>query len=291
MLTATELGKQYRTGWALKPVSIELTPGMHGLLGPNGAGKSTLMRLLAGLLEPTTGSAQLGGISVTGSTALRRRIGYVPQSFEMFPQLTAREWLLHVARLKGIKGRSRRLEMVERILHDVHLETVADRSARTYSSGMIKRLGIAQALIGQPDVIIVDEPTAGLDPEERTRLRNVLAEAALTKIVLLSTHIISDIQTSCRDCLVLVRGQLRYHGGLAGLAQFAAGKVWTWEASEEEWRLSREPGLLSARKSEEGIQCRVLARHRPNKFALQAEPTTHDGYLALLEAAEQEAVQ
>jgi ABC-2 type transport system ATP-binding protein len=290
MLSATGLSKQYRTSWALRPVDLELGPGMHGLLGPNGAGKSTLMRLLSGLLVPTTGDAWLDGVCVRRSAALRKRIGYVPQSFQLYPQLTAREWLHHIAKLKGIKAPAQRTAEVEHTLQSVHLEAAAGRPAKTYSSGMIKRLGIAQALIGRPDVIIVDEPTTGLDPEERTHLRNVLAEAALTRTVLLSTHIISDIQTSCRDAMVLMQGKLLYHGNLQGLTTFASGKIWTWEASEEEWRANRHPGLLSARKTTEGVMCRVMAVKRPNPYALPAEPTPHDGYLALLEEPQREAL-
>jgi len=286
MLTAAGLGKHYKNGWALRPLNLALGPGMYGLLGPNGAGKSTLMRLLAGLLAPTVGEARLDGVSVRSGAAVRRRIGYVPQTFQVYPQLTAREWLLHAAALKGIRSGKPAAEEVERTLNDVNLTEQADRPARTYSSGMVKRLGIAQALIGAPEAVIVDEPTAGLDPEERARLRNVLAEAAMTRTVLLSTHVVSDIQTSCRHVLVLDRGALLYNGSLGGLAACADGLVWTWEVSGTEWRSSREPGLLSARRTEEGVLCRVLSAVRPHTYAEPAAPTPHDGYVALIGGGE-----
>ncbi|MGG4035216.1 ATP-binding cassette domain-containing protein [Paenibacillus cisolokensis] len=282
MLTAERLGKRYKSDWALYPLNLRLGPGMHGLLGPNGAGKSTLMRLLAGLLQPSSGDAMLDGVSVRDGRKVRSRIGYVPQVFRMYPQLTAREWLRHVARVKGLGGRAAVEEAVERTLHAVNLTKQADRPARTYSGGMIKRLGIGQALIGSPDVVIVDEPTAGLDPEERVRLRNVLAEAALTRTVLLSTHVLSDIQSSCRNLLVLSEGRLLYQGGPSGLASFADRRVWTWEASHFEWSRLRLDGLLSARETSDGIICRALGAQPPTPYAVQAEPTMEEGYISLI---------
>ncbi|WP_181438740.1 ATP-binding cassette domain-containing protein [Paenibacillus sambharensis] len=284
-LSASKLGKRYYGGeWGLRPAELHFGPGMHGLLGPNGAGKTTLMRLLAGLLRPTTGRAELDGLDVIHPRQ-RQRIGYVPQTFQMYPSLTGREWLMH--RVQSSPGKlfpSRRqaLEQVEKILLDVNLTSQADRPARTYSTGMMKRLGIAQAMIINPDVIIVDEPTAGLDPEERLRLRNVLAEASLTRIVLLSTHILSDIEASCGSVLVLKEGTAAYQGSLAGLASFGEGKVWTWEAAQDEWRRYGPSRLMSARRTEEGFICRTLAEEPPNRYARLSEPTLEDGYMALI---------
>lgn len=283
MLIATNLGKQYKKRWAVEPLNLELGAGMYGLLGPNGAGKSTLMRLLAGILRPTTGSASLRGQPVLGNVAGMRQIGYVPQAFRLHPQLTAREWLMHAARIKGIPARLAP-EAVSRVLDAVHLEAAADRAAGIYSSGMAKRLGIAQALIGDPCAIIVDEPTAGLDPEERVRLRNLLAEAALERIIIMSTHIFSDVIASCRQAIVLRDGALVYKGSLPELAACAEGKVWAWEASADEWRqFAAGPGiLLSASKLPDGFLCRVLAGSQPSPFAMAVDPTSEDGYFALI---------
>ena len=282
MLTAEHLSKKYKGVWALQPLSLQLKRGMHGLLGPNGAGKSTLMRLLAGLLAPTTGEASVSGIPGRAGVEARRRIGYVPQTFQMYSQLTARQWLRHVARLKNAgTGREQDAE-VNRLLHAVHLEEQADRPARMYSSGMIKRLGIAQALIGRPEVMIVDEPTTGLDPEERVRLRNVLAETAHASVVLLSTHVLTDVESSCKDVIVLDGGMLRYSGTAAGLARFAEGKLWQWEASAREGRSLALEGLLSARKTADGVLCRAVSERPPTPYAEPAEPTMEDGYMALI---------
>ncbi|MFC5648157.1 ATP-binding cassette domain-containing protein [Paenibacillus solisilvae] len=282
MLTANKLGKKYKNRWALEPLELELERGMHGLLGPNGAGKSTLMRLLAGLLVPTTGDATLHGSSVRSGSGVRRQIGYVPQTFQLFPQLTARQWLLHVAHLKRIGTRQEREAETARLLRAVHLEAKADLPARTYSNGMIKRLGIAQALVGSPQIVIVDEPAAGLDPEERVRLRNVLAELAYSSVVLFSTHVLSDVDMSCNNVIVLGGGKLRYKGQLAGLAEYAAGKLWEWEASEHEWRAIAAEQLLTARRTKDGIRCRMIADHPPNPYAQAVIPTMEDGYLTLI---------
>lgn len=282
MLTANNLGKKYKHTWALEPLDLELTRGMHGLLGPNGAGKSTLMRLFAGLLAPTTGDAELQGSSVRSGNQVRKQIGYVPQTFQMFPQLTARQWLLHVARLKRIGTRQEREAETTRLLRAVHLEAIADLPARNYSSGMVKRLGIAQALVGSPQIIIVDEPTSGLDPEERIRLRNVLAELAHSSVVLFSTHVLSDVDMSCNNVIVLGGGKLHYHGRLAGLADYAAGKLWEWEASEHEWRAIAGEQLLTARRTADGIRCRIIADEPPTPYARPVIPAMEDGYLALI---------
>ncbi|GGD48834.1 ATP-binding cassette domain-containing protein [Paenibacillus nasutitermitis] len=282
MLAAYNLGKKYKKNWALEPLSLEFTRGLYGLLGPNGAGKSTLMRLLAGLLAPSTGDATIRGVSVRGGVAVRRSIGYVPQTFQMYPQLTARQWLRHVSRLKNSGTRHEQDNEMERLLHAVHLEAQADRPARTYSSGMVKRLGIAQALIGNPQVVIVDEPTAGLDPEERVRLRNVLAELAHSSVVLLSTHVLSDVATSCRSVIVLGNGQLHYEGPRAGLARFADGRLWEWEASEHEWRSMSLEWLMTARRTADGIRCRAIGDRPPTPYATSATPTMEDGYMALI---------
>jgi ABC-type multidrug transport system ATPase subunit len=246
------------------------------------------MRLLAGLLAPSSGEAEVSGIPVRDSRA-KRRIGYVPQTFQMYPQLSARQWLRHVAKLKRSGTRREQDEEVERLLRDLRLEDMADRPARVYSNGLIRRLGIAQALIGRPEAIIVDEPTAGLDPEERLRLRNVLAETAHAGIVLMSTHVLGDAAVSCRDVIVLGGGRLHYKGRPDGLADFAAGRLWEWEASGHEWRSMDRDLLLGARKTPEGMVCRAVSERPPSPFAAQVPPTMEDGYMALIADIEAEA--
>lgn len=282
MLTADHLGKKYKQLWALEPLSFQLEHGIFGLLGPNGAGKSTLMRLLAGLLAPTTGDASLNGITVRDVARSRRRIGYVPQTFQLYPQLTAREWLLHAAKLKNAGTRMEQEAQVKSLIAAVHLQDKADQPVGSYSSGMIKRLGIAQALVGKPEAVIVDEPAAGLDPEERLRLRNVLAELATRATVLLSTHVLSDIEAVCGQVIVLRSGKLLYNGRLGGLSGYAEGRLWQWEASEREWRAMAQERLLSARRTADGILCRTIADYRPTPYAHAAAPTIEEGYLALI---------
>lgn len=282
MLKVQHLGKQYKDGWALQPLDLELKPGLHGLLGPNGAGKSTLMRLLAGLLPASSGDAYLNGISIRDFRRTSRAIGYLPQIVRVHPQLSARKWLSHAAALHGVRGKKARTEAVERALEEVNLEDVADLPSRAYSFGMIKRLCIAQALLSGSELLIVDEPTAGLDPEERLRLRGLLAKAASSRIVLLSTHVMGDIRAYCNDVLVLGEGRLLYHGELGGLKRFAQDRTWTWEASQSEWRRMPLQGLLSARSTPDGIVCRALADKQPTPFAEPASPTVEEGYLALI---------
>ncbi|MBB3114373.1 ABC-type multidrug transport system ATPase subunit [Paenibacillus phyllosphaerae] len=282
MLAAKQLGKKYKASWALEPLTIELAGGMYGLLGPNGAGKSTFMKLLGGLLAPTTGEALLGGVPVRDLKRARSRIGYVPQSFRMYPQLTAREWLLHAARLRNFGTRVEQELQVRSLLASLNLERYADLPARTYSSGMVKRLGIAQSLVGDPAAIIVDEPTAGLDPEERLNLRNTLAELAMTRVVLFSTHVLSDIEASCREVIVLQQGKLRYNGQLSGLARFAQDRLWQWEASEREWRSLAQEALVFARKTADGVVCRMINSRQPTPYAELVTPTMEEGYLALI---------
>ncbi|OXM17187.1 ATP-binding cassette domain-containing protein [Paenibacillus herberti] len=282
MLTAHMLGKQYKTEWALRPLTLQLGTGLHGLLGPNGAGKSTLLRLFAGMLAPTTGDALLRGSSVRDFRRNGGRIGYLPQNMRVLPQFTARQWLLHAASLQSKASLKERMLIVDDVLEQVNLRSEADVPARSYSFGMIKRLGVAQALLSASDLLIVDEPTAGLDPEERIRLRRVLAEAAATRVVLLSTHVLGDIGASCREVIVLGRGRLMYHGSTQGLAGFAEDRTWAWETSENEWRRMPLDGLLSARKTDEGILCRALSERSPSPFAQRVEPTMEEGYLALM---------
>ncbi|MWC29022.1 ATP-binding cassette domain-containing protein [Paenibacillus sp. MMS18-CY102] len=283
MLTANRLGKRYKSGWALHPISVSFGPGMHGLLGPNGAGKSTLLRMLAGLLAPTTGDAELHGLSVRHGYRSRQHIGFVPQAFRMHAQLSGIETVKHSVMMRGVSARVA-ASASEAALAAVGLTETMDWAVRNYSSGMVKRLGIAQAIACGPDVLIVDEPTAGLDPEERVKLRSVLAELSQTKAVILSTHVLSDVGI-CRDIHVLCEGRLLYSGGKEELASHAKGQVWRWETSESEWRRQPAAGIIAAKRTFEGLECRALSMSMPHPYAIETEPSMEEGYLALISSS------
>ena len=211
MLAIKDLTKTYSSGvQALKGVSLEIQPGMFGLLGPNGAGKTTLMKILATLLEADSGTAEMDGLDLINAKAeTRKKLGYLPQDFGLYPTLTAAQMLDYFAKLKGVSDRKERRRLVDSLLEKVNLFHERNRRLGGFSGGMRQRVGIAQALIGNPELLIVDEPTAGLDPEERTRLHNLLAESTGEKtVVLLSTHIVSDVSNLCSRFAVIRRGEI-----------------------------------------------------------------------------------
>jgi len=215
---------------ALNGIDLRVQNGMFGLLGPNGAGKTTLMRILAGILLPTSGHLMAGGhdmASERGRTAVKRILGYLPQELGLYPDLSAREFLDYIALLKGLDERQARARRVAELLETVSLADVASRKLKTFSGGMKRRVGIAQALLNDPQLLIVDEPTAGLDPEERIRFRNLLAELGGNRIVVLSTHIVEDVAQTCQELAVMRAGQIIFRGGIAELVGAAQGKVWT----------------------------------------------------------------
>jgi len=228
MLEITNLSHTYANGTvALDGVSLSIPKGMFGLLGPNGAGKSTLMRTVATLQEPTSGSISFGDIDVLANPQeLRKRLGYLPQDFGVYPRVTAYAMLDQVAVLKGITGKADRKAVVETLLNQTNLWAVRDKAIAGFSGGMRQRFGIAQALIGNPELIIVDEPTAGLDPEERNRFLNLLAAIGDNVVVILSTHIVDDVADLCPKMAVLANGRVQLHGTPADLIAATRGKVW-----------------------------------------------------------------
>lgn len=283
MITIEHLSKTYRKGaWALLDVSLQLDKGMTGLLGPNGAGKTTLMRILATLLTPTSGQVRVNGISLGRPEEIRQMIGYLPQHFHIYPQLTGRDYLDYVAAMKGITDRSARLKEISRLLEMVNLQEKADKKVRTYSGGMKQRLGIAQALLGSPDILIVDEPTSGLDPQERVRFRNVLTRFSIDRTVLLSTHIVADIESNCRRIAVMNKGRLAMNGSLAELQACGKGQVWEAVMGHEEFALMDPMSVVSTRTVPEGVLCRFIGAAAPVTGAFPADPTLEDGYLSLL---------
>lgn len=267
---------------ALKGIDLSIGTGMFGLLGPNGAGKTTLMRILATLLKPTSGTATVFGLDVQRDQGqIRRILGYLPQEYNLYPNLTAYEFLDYMALLQGIKGDRKRL--IGEMLGRVGLIEVAHRKVGTFSGGMKQRLGIAQALLNNPVLLIVDEPTAGLDPTERVRFRNFLAEISPEKVVILSTHILADVATTCADMAVLNEGEILFRGSPKELIQKAEGHVWKAMVSSDQFlALKKNCHVVSTVHTAEGLELRLVAPRIEGLAAEPVSPTLEDAYLYLL---------
>jgi ABC-2 type transport system ATP-binding protein len=283
MLTLLSVSRTYPGGVAaLRDVSLQVPQGMFGLLGPNGAGKSTLMRTIATLQPPDSGSITFDGIDVLRDrTALRRVLGYLPQDFGAYPHTSVQRMLQHFAALKGIHG-ARQKEIVEQLLVKTNLWDVRHRSVDTFSGGMKQRYGIAQALIGSPRLLIVDEPTAGLDPAERRRFQNLLAEVGHDVVVILSTHIVEDIAELCPRVAILAQGRVLEQGEPEALTAALHGRVWTSVVSYDDARHFRAANtLLTSRFKRGQVELRVLADVPPADMTA-ASPTLEDVYFATL---------
>lgn len=279
--------KRFGKTTALAGVDLEVGPGIFGLLGPNGAGKTTLMRIITTLLSADAGDISILGMNPgTQSLEIRRRLGYLPQEFGLYKNLTARETLEYIAALRGQKNPRTRIDA---ILEQVALADRAKDKVGGYSGGMKRRLGIAQAILGEPNLLVVDEPTAGLDPEERIRFRNLLVELAGQRTILLSTHIVGDIEVSCTNLAVMDKGKIAFTGRVPQLAALAQGKVWELEQNGP---LPQGCKIISTRRDGDGIYCRVLSPHQPISNACPVSPNLEDGYMQLMEggAAHGEAV-
>lgn len=289
-ITIDDLTKVYRSRFyrthtvALDHLSLTIEMGMFGLLGPNGAGKTTLMRVLATLLRPTGGAAYVGDWKVDDRSQkwkIRAQLGYLPQEIQMYDNLSAREFLAFVAALKRVPAQERGRQIGE-MLELTGLSDAADRKIRAYSGGMKRRLGVAQALIGNPKLLIVDEPTAGLDPHERVRFRNLLVELAQERLVLLSSHITEDIAQTCSRLAVLDRGQLRFHGNIQTLLHTTAGRVWAFMTVDRAVQAREDLQVVAITHTEQGTHYRVLAEEKPTADAVPASPTVEDAYLWLI---------
>jgi len=266
---------------ALDGVSLTVPGGIVGLLGANGAGKTTLMRLIAGLIRPDGGRITVGGHDVAtapGSLAVRRALGYLPQDLGVYPDLTARQFLDYVALLKGLDDRRHRRRRVGELLEVVGLGATGDRKLRGYSGGMRRRVGIAQALLNDPELLIVDEPTAGLDPEERIRFRTLMSGLAERRTVVLSTHIVDDVAQTCTELAVLGRGRLLYRGTTADLTAMAKGSVWSLVTNGP---APPDGTVLSALPQDGATRYRIVAPTRPSPDAEPLAPILEDGYVAL----------
>lgn len=283
-LIVEKLSKTYgRSVQALRGVELNLGPGVLGLLGPNGAGKSTLMRILATVTKPSAGKVLWDSADIARNPdALRDVLGYLPQDFGVYPNLSAVEFLEYLAAVKGIGAVAARKRIGE-LLELVNLTDAAKRPLGGYSGGMRQRVGIAQALLNDPQLLIVDEPTAGLDPEERVRFRNLLSELSGERIVILSTHIVSDVEAVATSIAILAHGQLLAHGAPEALLASVAGKVWEVVIASAELPELRQKHLVSstAHRSD-GIHVRVVADAAPGREARQLEPSLEDAYLAAL---------
>jgi ABC-type multidrug transport system ATPase subunit len=270
---------------ALRSFGLTLGPGVLGLLGPNGAGKSTLMRILATITRPTSGRVLWNGADIAQKPdALRDVLGYLPQDFGIYPNLTAIEFLDYLAAVKGIRAASAR-KRIHDLLEIVNLTDAARRPLGGFSGGMRQRVGIAQALLNDPKLLIVDEPTAGLDPEERVRFRNLLSELSGERIVILSTHIVSDVEAVATQIALIARGQLIAHGSPENLLAAINGRVWEVVTSSDLLPALRQKHLVSNTvHRSDGVHVRVIADEPPDAGARPLEPSLEDAYLAALAA-------
>jgi ABC-type multidrug transport system ATPase subunit len=283
VLELIDVGKVYRGGHrAVDRISLRLGAGMLGLLGPNGAGKSTLMRIAATVTRPTEGQVQLNGVDVVRDPdVVRRTLGYLPQDFGVYPNLTAREFLAYLAAAKALAARSARRQ-IDDLLELVNLSKDARRWLGGYSGGMLRRVGIAQALLGSPSVIIVDEPTAGLDPQERVRLRNLLSELAADRLVVLSTHIVSDVESVAADIAIVAGGRLQRRGSPEELMAEVDGQVWEVTVSSDRARELQGRHVVSRIvRTPSGVRLRLLSPVSPAAEAVRAVPDLEDVYLAV----------
>ncbi|RZE23662.1 ABC transporter ATP-binding protein [Streptomyces albidoflavus] len=287
MLELTDITKVYKGGKrAVDGLSMTLGHGMVGLLGPNGAGKSSLMRIISTVTRPTSGTLRYEGTDLTADPdAIRRHLGYLPQDFGVYPHLTSREFLAYLAAAKGLSARSAKAR-IEKLLELVNLTEAVKRPLGAYSGGMLRRVGIAQALLGDPRVIVVDEPTAGLDPEERVRFRNLLSDLSADRVVMLSTHIVSDVESVASDIAVMAGGRLLRRGAPEELMGDLEGRV---------WEILVDPSAVSAVQSHyvvsrmirtsAGVRLRVLSAQPPVGEATQVAPDLEDAYLGVIRGA------
>ena len=287
MLKITGLTKTYTGGiQALSGVNLEILPGVFGLLGPNGAGKTTLMKILATLLEPDSGAAEMNGIDlISDKHGTRKILGYLPQEFGFYPTFTAEQMLDYFAKLKGVMDGKERARLVDALLDRVNLSPARKQRLGGFSGGMRQRLGIAQALIGQPQLIIVDEPTAGLDPEERNRFHNLLSETASENaVVILSTHIVSDVSSICSHMAIIRRGEILTFATPRQAVAEMAGSVWQANVSREQLAaLKSKVNVVSSQMSDGLVRVRVIAKgERPTDDFSPATPTLEDYYFSLV---------
>jgi ABC-2 type transport system ATP-binding protein len=279
-LTIERLSKRYGQQWALHQLSLRLSPGLLGLVGPNGAGKTSLMRMIATLLSPTEGTIYWNGQDIhTHGQALRQVLGYLPQDFGVYPEFTGRQFLRYLAAMKGLPS-SLIHRRVDEVIEIVNLEQEADRKLPTYSGGMKQRIGIAQALLNDPELLIVDEPTAGLDPAERVRFRTLLASLTRNRIVLLSTHIISDVEAVASRLVILQEGHVLADTTPEALLATAAGSVWSVTVDQATAMQLQASSQVSTMVNQmHGVTLRIVSPTRPHEAAIVVDPSLEEAYL------------
>ncbi len=280
ILSIEKLTKQYGNKIAVDRLTAEFGTGVYGLLGANGAGKTTLMRMLCGILTPTSGEVKLDGINnLEMGEAFREQLGYLPQDFGYYPDFKAREFMLYIAALKGLTP-IRAKERADELIEMVGLKDVANKKIKTFSGGMKQRLGIAQAMINDPKILVLDEPTAGLDPKERVRFRNLLSDFASDRLVLLSTHIVSDVEYIADWILVMKQGALIAEGTVSELVDTIADKVWQVTVDQEcADSLCSQYNIINLRHVGDYVELRIVSDHAPLDIAEHAAPTLEDLYL------------
>jgi len=275
------VSKMYRGGvWGLRDFSLTLKTGVLGLLGPNGAGKTTLMNILATITSPTEGTVKWNGIDIAKSPDnLRQVLGYLPQDFGVYPNLTAVEFLRYMASIKGLESKIAR-RRIDELLVLVDLTHVCHRPLGGYSGGMKQRVGIAQALLNDPQLLIVDEPTVGLDPEGRIQFRNLLSDLSGERIIILSTHIVSDVEAVATDIVLISRGRLVKHAVPEELLRMVGGKVWECVVSSEEFSsFRRHYHVTTTIRRDDGVHARVVASTAPSEKTQCVAPSLEDAYL------------
>ena len=283
------LSKRYGKKEVLRNISLTIPEGMYGLLGRNGAGKTSFMRILATLSIPTNGDIQMNGVSIKETTKVREIIGYLPQDFSIYKNMTVFGALDYLGLLSNLPNKIRK-ERIYTLLEQVHLKDNAKTKVKALSGGMKRRLGIAQALLHNPQILIVDEPTAGLDPEERIRFRNLLSDFSDGRIVILSTHIASDIESTCQNVAVLNKGNILFHGSTETLRKQADHKVYLITVPKSlDKPIKEHYYVLNRNSTNTGIQYRILSNTPPNELAEIQTPTLEDGYMYLLQQAEGES--
>ena len=287
MLVIKDLAKTYSSGVrALRGVSLDLPPGVFGLLGPNGSGKTTLMKIVATLLEPDSGTIEMNGVDlITHKKHTRQMLGYLPQDFGLYPTLTARQMLDYLAKLKGISNKNERNALIDALLERVNLSQEPTQPLGQFSGGMRQRLGIAQALIGEPKLIIVDEPTAGLDPQERVRFHNLISETASEKtVVILSTHIVSDVSNLCSRMAIIQKGSILTSSTPREAVDQLKDSVWEATVPRENLPAFKSSfNVISSRMFDGQARLRVISKgQRPSEEFTPATPILEDYYLDLV---------
>lgn len=276
------LSKNYSRVKALKNVNLNITQGMFGLLGRNGAGKTTLMKILATLLNKSGGQVTLCGIDISRGREIRKIIGYLPQDFSVYPALSVYEAMDYLGVLSGISSPERK-RLIPELLKKVNLLEYKNVKVKALSGGMKRRLGIAQAIMNNPKVLIVDEPTAGLDPEERIRFRNLLSEMAKDRIVILSTHIVGDIESTCEHIAILEKGSILYNGTVKELTQRVKGKVFSMKVKEIDLPKIKEKYTITGMLTQgDSAIVRVISELPPCSGAESCEPNVEDAYMFMM---------